>query len=179
MNVLFFLVELSGGDQFVERWAFIPTRFSAHPEANAVTIFSSMFMHGSWLHSAAICFSEDFWRQCRRPVRPRQICDLFLARRDSGDFCATFRFPGIDHSQCWGLNRHRRGNRRLYFYVSAIASERACRPADRGSPCPLSCSVYGSRFSSCPQSAPSPPLTKAQVVSLIWPMSEVSWRVSP
>ena len=50
LNVLFFLVELSGGDQFVDDWAFVPVRFSAHPEANAVTIFSSMFMHGSWLH---------------------------------------------------------------------------------------------------------------------------------
>ena len=50
LNVLFFLVELSGGDQFIDDWAFVPARFSAHPEANAVTIFSSMFMHGSWLH---------------------------------------------------------------------------------------------------------------------------------
>jgi membrane associated rhomboid family serine protease len=50
LNVLFFLVELSGGDQFIDDWAFVPARFSAHPEANAVTIFSSMFMHGGWLH---------------------------------------------------------------------------------------------------------------------------------
>jgi membrane associated rhomboid family serine protease len=50
LNVLFFLVELSGGDKFIDHWAFVPARFSAHPEANAVTIFSSMFMHGSWLH---------------------------------------------------------------------------------------------------------------------------------
>jgi membrane associated rhomboid family serine protease len=50
LNVLFFLVELSGGDQFIQEWAFIPARFSQHPETNAVTIFSSMFMHGGWLH---------------------------------------------------------------------------------------------------------------------------------
>jgi membrane associated rhomboid family serine protease len=50
LNVLFFLVELNGGDQFIKEWAFIPARFSAEPASNAVTILTSMFMHGSWLH---------------------------------------------------------------------------------------------------------------------------------
>jgi membrane associated rhomboid family serine protease len=50
LNVLFFLVELSGGDQFIKDWAFVPTRFSADPASNAVTILTSMFMHGSWMH---------------------------------------------------------------------------------------------------------------------------------
>ena len=31
LNVLFFLVELSGGDQVIDDWAFFPARFSAHP----------------------------------------------------------------------------------------------------------------------------------------------------
>jgi membrane associated rhomboid family serine protease len=50
LNVLFFLVELNGGDQFIKEWAFIPARFSAEPASNAVTLLTSMFMHGSWLH---------------------------------------------------------------------------------------------------------------------------------
>jgi membrane associated rhomboid family serine protease len=50
VNVLFFLVELSAGDQFVETWAFIPARFAGNPGANLVTIFTAMFMHGGWLH---------------------------------------------------------------------------------------------------------------------------------
>jgi membrane associated rhomboid family serine protease len=50
LNVLVFLIELSGGDQFIEEWSFIPARFSGNPEANAVTIFTAMFMHGGWLH---------------------------------------------------------------------------------------------------------------------------------
>jgi rhomboid family protein len=49
-NVLFFLVELSAGDQFIQKWAFIPARFSADPVGNSVTIFTAMFMHGGWLH---------------------------------------------------------------------------------------------------------------------------------
>ena len=50
INVLVFLAELAGGDQFIANWAFIPARFSEQPGANAVTIFSAMFMHGGWMH---------------------------------------------------------------------------------------------------------------------------------
>jgi membrane associated rhomboid family serine protease len=50
LNVLIFLLELSGGDQFIVNWAFIPARFSEQPATNAITIFSSMFMHGGWMH---------------------------------------------------------------------------------------------------------------------------------
>jgi membrane associated rhomboid family serine protease len=50
LNVLFFLVELSGGDAFVEKWAFVPSRFLANPSAQFPTLFTSMFMHGGWLH---------------------------------------------------------------------------------------------------------------------------------
>ena len=31
-------------------WAFLPARFSGEPGADAVTIITAMFMHGSWLH---------------------------------------------------------------------------------------------------------------------------------
>ncbi len=50
LNVLFFLVELGGGDAFVGKWAFVPTRFLAAPFGDAPTLFSSMFMHAGWLH---------------------------------------------------------------------------------------------------------------------------------
>lgn len=50
LNVLFFLLELSGGDDFVMKWAFIPDRFLAHPGAEAPTILTSMFMHAGWTH---------------------------------------------------------------------------------------------------------------------------------
>ena len=50
LNVLFFLVELSGGDPFIEKWAFVPTRFLANPVADFPTIFTSMFMHAGWVH---------------------------------------------------------------------------------------------------------------------------------
>jgi membrane associated rhomboid family serine protease len=49
-NVLLFLVELSGGDAFVQKWAFVPTRFLANPSGEMLTLLSSMFMHAGWLH---------------------------------------------------------------------------------------------------------------------------------
>jgi membrane associated rhomboid family serine protease len=50
LNVLFFFVEQSGGDVFIEKWAFVPTRFLANPSGDFPTLFSSMFMHAGWVH---------------------------------------------------------------------------------------------------------------------------------
>ena len=50
LNVLFFFVELSGGDPFIEKWGFVPSRFLANPSADFLTLFSSMFMHAGWVH---------------------------------------------------------------------------------------------------------------------------------
>lgn len=49
-NVLFFLVELSGGQAFIQQWAFIPRRFTDDPAGAVPTIFTAMFMHAGWLH---------------------------------------------------------------------------------------------------------------------------------
>ena len=50
LNVLFFFVELSGGDAFVGKWALVPSRFLANPFGDAMTLFTSMFMHAGWVH---------------------------------------------------------------------------------------------------------------------------------
>lgn len=50
LNVLFFFVELSGGDAFIMRWAFVPTRFLANPVGDLPTLFTAMFMHAGWVH---------------------------------------------------------------------------------------------------------------------------------
>jgi len=50
LNVLFFFVELSGGDAFINKWAFVPSRFLANPGADFLTLFTSMFMHAGWVH---------------------------------------------------------------------------------------------------------------------------------
>jgi len=50
LNVLFFFVEMSGGDAFIGTWAFVPRRFLANPAGDFPTLFTSMFMHAGWLH---------------------------------------------------------------------------------------------------------------------------------
>ncbi|MGB8253717.1 MAG: rhomboid family intramembrane serine protease, partial [Anaerolineaceae bacterium] len=50
LNVLFFIVELSGGEAFIEKWAFVPSRFLANPFGDFLTLFTAMFMHAGWLH---------------------------------------------------------------------------------------------------------------------------------
>jgi len=50
LNLLFFFLELSAGEPFIMRWAFVPSRFVANPFADILTLFSSMFMHAGWLH---------------------------------------------------------------------------------------------------------------------------------
>lgn len=50
INVLVFLLELTVGDEFIITWSFIPLRFLSDPSSNFITIFTSMFMHGGWLH---------------------------------------------------------------------------------------------------------------------------------
>ena len=50
LNVLFFLLELSSGDAFIGKWAFVPRRFLSNPAGDFPTLFTSMFMHAGWLH---------------------------------------------------------------------------------------------------------------------------------
>jgi membrane associated rhomboid family serine protease len=50
INVVVFLLELQNGDDFIRQWSFVPARFAADPAGNLVTIFTAMFMHGSWMH---------------------------------------------------------------------------------------------------------------------------------
>lgn len=50
LNILFFLLELSFGEAFVMKWAFVPARFLSSPIDNISTIFFSMFMHAGIAH---------------------------------------------------------------------------------------------------------------------------------
>jgi rhomboid family protein len=48
INVVVFLLELAGGQQFVEQWAVIPAHIVAGQ--HWITILTAMFMHGGWMH---------------------------------------------------------------------------------------------------------------------------------
>jgi membrane associated rhomboid family serine protease len=48
LNALVFVLELNGGDAFVQRWSEIPADIVAGH--GWITILTSMFMHGGWMH---------------------------------------------------------------------------------------------------------------------------------
>ena len=48
VNVLMFVLELLGGDSFVQAWSVIPADIAAG--RHWITILTAMFMHGSWSH---------------------------------------------------------------------------------------------------------------------------------
>jgi membrane associated rhomboid family serine protease len=48
LNVVVFLLELTQGDAFISQWAATPAQIASGQ--HLVTLFSSMFMHGGWLH---------------------------------------------------------------------------------------------------------------------------------
>lgn len=50
LNILFFFIEMQGGEEFILKWAYIPERFLGSPGHEFATLFSSMFMHAGLLH---------------------------------------------------------------------------------------------------------------------------------
>ncbi len=50
LNVLFFFIELNGGEPFIRQWSVVPSRLVADPAGDFPTLFTSMFMHAGWLH---------------------------------------------------------------------------------------------------------------------------------
>lgn len=47
-NALVFLMELAGGDTFINRWSLVPADIIA--SRNWITILTAMFMHAGWAH---------------------------------------------------------------------------------------------------------------------------------
>jgi len=50
LNVLVFFLELNGGESFIQQWSVVPRRLTQNPGGDFITVFTSMFMHGGWLH---------------------------------------------------------------------------------------------------------------------------------
>ncbi len=82
LNVLFFFVELSGGDAFIGKWAFVPRRFLANPSGDFLTLFTS-HVHACRMASSGRqhALPMDLRRQCGRPFRAFQVHDLLPALR--------------------------------------------------------------------------------------------------
>jgi membrane associated rhomboid family serine protease len=50
LNVIFFFVEMSGGEPFIKQWSVVPKRLVTNPGGDFLTVFTAMFMHGGWMH---------------------------------------------------------------------------------------------------------------------------------
>ena len=49
-NLAVFYLELTGGNEFIRTWSFIPREFASNPAGEIQTVFTAMFMHGGWMH---------------------------------------------------------------------------------------------------------------------------------
>jgi len=53
VNVGVFFLEVTRGQAFIERWAFIPSRFASDPLGHWQTLFTAQFLHAGLLHLAS------------------------------------------------------------------------------------------------------------------------------
>jgi membrane associated rhomboid family serine protease len=93
-NVLFFLLELNGGESFIRQWAFIPRRFGENPAGDVPTIFSAMFMHGGWLHLGGnMLFLWIFGDNVEDEFGPAKFLIFYLVCGIAATFAQYFVMP--------------------------------------------------------------------------------------
>ena len=93
-NVLFFLLELNGGESFIRQWAFIPRRFGENPAGDVPTIFSAMFMHGGWLHLGGnMLFLWIFGDNIEDEFGPAKFLIFYLVCGIAATFAQYFVMP--------------------------------------------------------------------------------------
>ncbi len=77
INVLVFLLELTGGDAFVNQWSVVPADIVAG--RHWITILTGMFMHGSWSHILGnMVFLWAFGPQIEDAMNPRRYASFYL-----------------------------------------------------------------------------------------------------
>jgi membrane associated rhomboid family serine protease len=90
-NVLVFLLELAGGDAFINRWSLVPADIAAG--RNWITILTSMFMHAGWLHILGnMLFFWVFGPEIEDVMGPLRYLVFYLL----GGLAATFAQIVID-----------------------------------------------------------------------------------
>lgn len=90
-NVLVFLLELAGGDAFINRWSLVPADIASG--RNWITILTSMFMHAGWLHILGnMLFFWVFGPEIEDVMGPLRYLVFYLL----GGLAATFAQIVID-----------------------------------------------------------------------------------
>jgi membrane associated rhomboid family serine protease len=77
-NFAVFLLELGGGDAFVQQWSAVPAQIAAG--RHLVTIVTAMFLHGSWLHILGnMLFLWVFGPEIEDAMNPGRYLAFYLA----------------------------------------------------------------------------------------------------
>jgi len=78
LNAFGFMLELAGGEDFVLRWALVPTNIIAGHDW--ITILTSMFLHGSWSHIIGnMIFLWAFGPEIEDAMGPARYAVFYLA----------------------------------------------------------------------------------------------------
>jgi len=78
INVVVFILELTGGDEFVTRWSLVPADIVAG--RHWITILTSMFMHASWSHILGnMVFLWAFGPEIEDTMNPWRYAAFYLA----------------------------------------------------------------------------------------------------
>ena len=78
LNLLAFFLELSNGDEFVDRWSVVPADILAG--RHLITIVTALFMHASWSHVLGnMVFLWAFGPQIEDAMNPRRYVAFYLA----------------------------------------------------------------------------------------------------
>lgn len=78
VNAFAFVLELGGGDQFVLQWAAVPHEITQGH--HWITIFTAMFLHGSWLHLISnMVFLWAFGPEIEAAMNPLRFSIFYLA----------------------------------------------------------------------------------------------------
>jgi membrane associated rhomboid family serine protease len=77
-NFFVFVLELSGGDAFVLKWAAVPANITAGHDW--ITILTAMFLHGSWSHILGnMVFLWAFGPEIEDAMNPLRYLAFYLA----------------------------------------------------------------------------------------------------
>lgn len=77
INVVVFLLELAGGEPFIQQWSVIPANIVAGQ--HWVTILTAMFMHGGWMHIIGnIVFLWAFGPEIEDAMGPLRYLAFYL-----------------------------------------------------------------------------------------------------
>jgi len=91
MNALTFLLELAGGDAFINRWSLVAADVVAG--RNWITILTAMFMHAGWVHILGnMLFFWVFGPEIEDVMGPLRYLIFYLL----GGLAATFAQVAVD-----------------------------------------------------------------------------------